>query len=125
VPFDTSDPLQVATLIDAVVARPDLEEAIVAGQYAAYDRLRARNPMATMVSLVQDTIARGPGPRPAVARDFWQQVDLAETLDAIRESRPSAFHALPLPASSSLADVNHAGAPASAAAARRAPEPHR
>ena len=35
-------------------------------------------------------------PPAAVASDFWRQFQLADELEEIRETRPSAFHALPL-----------------------------
>jgi hypothetical protein len=63
---------------------------------------------------VRDVLATPAKPRPAVDPDFWPQFDLAETLAEIRETRPSAFQALPLPAAGGarlVADVNQPGAP--------------
>jgi glycosyltransferase involved in cell wall biosynthesis len=93
--FEHKDPLQVAALMDAILSNDALQEAIITGQTEAVRRLRAKDFAGTLLGFV-DRILRSPrasGPR--VTPDFWDQFDEAETLEAIRQDRPSAFRALP------------------------------
>jgi hypothetical protein len=106
--FDTTDPRRVASLIHATLDSVAREDAILVGQDAALARLLARD----FPRLVRDFVANAlAGPRlppPAVAPDFWQQFALAEQLDFIRQSRPAAFRALPLPPDAgTVADLGH------------------
>ena len=72
-----------------------LQDAIVDGQLAAIDRLRAKDFAGTLLGFV-DQILRAPrAPTPNVAFDFWQQFDAAAELEELRLFRPSIFKALP------------------------------
>jgi glycosyltransferase involved in cell wall biosynthesis len=93
--FDDKHPGHVAALMDAIRSDPDLQDAIVAEQLAAVDRLQARNFDRTLLNVVDDGLN---GPRrgmPRVAFDFWQQFDTSERLEELRMYRPAAFKALP------------------------------
>ena len=93
--FDDKDPRHVAAIIDAVVSNCRLQDAIVDGQLAAIDRLRAKDFAGTLLGFV-DQILRAPrAPTPHVAFDFWQQFDAAAELEELRLFRPSIFKALP------------------------------
>ena len=88
-------PLALALLINAVVDDRDLQERIVAGQDAALDRLEARDFAGTLLTFVDQLLATPRRPHPPVAFDFWDQIQVAEELEAIKAYRPSAFLALP------------------------------
>jgi glycosyltransferase involved in cell wall biosynthesis len=104
--FDTRDPIEVAAVMTSLLTQPELEEAVLARQDAALERLLAKDFGRIALDLVDRVFSAPPRPHPAVDRDFWRQFQLADELDALRERRPSAFHALPLPASAT-ADVGH------------------
>lgn len=93
--YTDKDPMAVAALINAVVDDRDLRERIVAGQDAALDRLEAKDFDATLLSFVDQLLATPRRPHPPVAFDFWDQIQAAEELAAIKAYRPSAFLALP------------------------------
>jgi glycosyltransferase involved in cell wall biosynthesis len=93
--FRDKDPRHVAALMDAILSDVGLQDAIVAGQLAAVERLRAKDFDRTLLGFV-DRILHAPRKgRPVVTVDFWQQFDAAERLEEIRQYRPSAFKALP------------------------------
>ncbi len=105
--YDDKHPAHVASLMDAVISDPDLQDAIVAGQQAAVARLRAKDFEGTLLGYVRQILE---GPRtggPRVTLDFWNQFDAFERLEAIRQIRPSAFKALPLQGAG-LPDPRHA-----------------
>jgi glycosyltransferase involved in cell wall biosynthesis len=93
--YTTKDPMYLAGLINAVVDDRQLADRIVEGQYAALDRLEAKDFGGTLLRHVDDLLASPRKPHPPVAFDFWDQVDRAEELDEIKAYRPSAFLALP------------------------------
>jgi glycosyltransferase involved in cell wall biosynthesis len=93
--FDDKDPLDVASLMDAVLSDTVLQEAIVAGQLAAVDRLKAKDFAGTLLGFVDELLAAPRSGVPHVAFDFWQQFDAAEHLEEVRLFRPSAYKALP------------------------------
>jgi glycosyltransferase involved in cell wall biosynthesis len=93
--FTNKDPMHVAGLINAIVDDPQLANRIVEGQYAALDRLEAKDFGGTLLRHMDDVLASARRPHPPVAFDFWDQVDRAEELDEIKAYRPSAFLALP------------------------------
>jgi glycosyltransferase involved in cell wall biosynthesis len=93
--FDTTDPLEVAGLMDAVLSDEALEDRVLRAQDAALARLRARDFGRTLLDFVRQAMAAPPKPAAAVDPDFRRQIQLADELEAIRETRPSAFHALP------------------------------
>jgi glycosyltransferase involved in cell wall biosynthesis len=93
--YDTKDHLYVAALMDAIVSHVGLRAAIVASQTQAVERLRRKDFAGTLLGLV-DKILRSPrASAPSVAYDFWHQFDAAETLEALRQLRPSVYKALP------------------------------
>jgi glycosyltransferase involved in cell wall biosynthesis len=93
--FDTKDPSHVALLMDAILADPDLQDAIVDGQLAAVDRLQARDFDRTLLRFVDEILGSPRRGLPRVAFDFWEQFDALERLEELRRYRPSAFAALP------------------------------
>ena len=93
--FEDKDPLHVAALMDAIVSNCALQDALVDGQLAAVDRLRAKDFAGTLIRLVDEILA-APRARPAkVAFDFWHQFDAAQELEELRLSRPGIYKALP------------------------------
>ena len=93
--FTNKHPLHVAALIDAVVGDRGLQDRIIDGQYAALDRLEARNFGGVLLSFVDQVLASPRRPLPEVAFDFWDQLKLREELEELWEHRPAAFKALP------------------------------
>ena len=93
--YTDKSPMHVAALVNAIVDDPALEADIVDGQYAALDRLEAKDFGATLLGFVNQMLATPRRPHPPVAFDFWDQVRQTEELEEIRSYRPSAFLALP------------------------------
>jgi glycosyltransferase involved in cell wall biosynthesis len=93
--YTNKHPLHVAALIDAVVSDRDLQDRIIDGQYAALDRLEAKDFGGTLLSFVDQMLATPRMPHPQVAFDFWDQMKLQEELEELWVYRPSAFKALP------------------------------
>ena len=75
--FDDKDPMHVAALMDAIVSNAELQDAIVDGQLAAVDRLRAKDFAGTLLGFVDQILAAPRAPAPQVAFDFWRQFDAA------------------------------------------------
>jgi glycosyltransferase involved in cell wall biosynthesis len=94
--FHTKQPDEVAALMDAILSDPDLQDAIVAGQLAAVDRLQSRDFARTLLGFVDQMLASPRAGAPHVAFDFWQQFDRLEQLEEVRRYRPSAYAALPV-----------------------------
>lgn len=107
--YDTRDPRQVAALMNAVVSSARVEADVLERQDAALSRLLARDFDSLVRSFVADVLARDRRPQPPVAADFWRQFELAESLDAIRQVRPSAYRELPLAPDdiAPVADLGH------------------
>jgi glycosyltransferase involved in cell wall biosynthesis len=93
--YTDKSPMHVAALVNAIVDDPDLEADIVDGQYAALDRLEAKDFGGTLLGFVDQMLATPRRPHPPVAFDFWDQVRQTDELEEIRSYRPSAFLALP------------------------------
>ncbi len=93
--YETQSPREVAALMNAVLSDADLRERIVDGQDAALERLYARDFGGTLLAFMDQVVRAARRPRPAVAWDFWQQIDQYDRLEAIRASRPAAYRALP------------------------------
>jgi L-malate glycosyltransferase len=93
--YDTSDPREIARLMQAVLDDPRVEDAVVASQQASLDRLRQRDFAGTLLAFVDQVLARPPRPAPEVAWDFWAQFDQVEHLEELRQFRPAVFQALP------------------------------
>lgn len=106
--YDTTDPLRVAFIMDAVLSSRDREDAILAAQDAALARLVGLDFDGMVVRFVRNVLA---GPRaepPRVTPDFWSQFTLAEELERVRQTRPAAFRALPpAPDAGLIADLGH------------------
>ena len=95
--YDTKEPLEVARLMDAIVADRDLQERIVEGQLAAVARLQAKDFGGTLLRFVDEILSKPRAPLPKVTFDFWGQFDAAQELEEIRLFRPALYHALPPP----------------------------
>ena len=95
--YETTDPMDIARLMEAILADPKLEQAVLASQDAALERLRARDFRGTLLGAVSDVARRPPREAPSVAWDFWIQFEQAERLEDLRQFRPALFKALPLP----------------------------
>jgi len=93
--FDDKTPVHVARLIDAVTSDAGVREQIVAGQYAAVDRLTAKDFGGTLLKFVGDILAAPRAPQPHVAFDFWRQFDAAQELEELRLVRPAIYQQLP------------------------------
>jgi glycosyltransferase involved in cell wall biosynthesis len=93
--FESRDPIDIAALMEAVLSDELYEARILTAQDAALGRLLSRDFAATLLDIVKGVLS---GPRKApvpVSDDFWRQYRLTEELETVRDSRPSAFHALP------------------------------
>ena len=93
--YADKDPRHVAALMDAILSDPTLEEAIVQGQRAAVERLQAKDFRGTLLGFVERILASPRAAGPNVAVDFWPQFDAAQTLEELRQVRPSLYKALP------------------------------
>jgi glycosyltransferase involved in cell wall biosynthesis len=94
--YDVKDPFEVARLMAALLDDADLEDAVIATQDAALDRLLARDFGGTLLRFVDQVRAAAPRPAPEVPYDFWTMFDQAERLEELRQFRPAVFRALPL-----------------------------
>jgi L-malate glycosyltransferase len=94
--FDDKDPMHVASLMDAIISSAALQDAIVDGQLAAVDRLRAKDFSGTLLRLVDQILACPRAPEPRVTFDFWNQFDAAQELEELRLYRPAIYKALPV-----------------------------
>ena len=105
--YDTRDPAQVAAIVHGVVSSAELEARMLAAQDAALARLRARDFDGTLLRFVREILESPRRPMPPVAYDFWRQFKLAEELEALRQTRPAAFRALPLESEAVVAELGH------------------
>ena len=93
--FDTKEPLEVARLMDAIIADRGLQDRIVEGQVAAVERLRSKDFGGTLLRFVDEILSGPRAPQPKVAFDFWGQFDAAQELEELRLYRPAIYQALP------------------------------
>ena len=93
--YDTTDPLEIARLMEAVAGDAKIEDAVLASQDAALARLQARDFGGTLLRFVDQTRALPPRPAPEVSWDFWQQFEQFERLEELRQFRPALYRALP------------------------------
>ncbi len=93
--YTTKDPLHVAALMDAILSDTTLQDRIVEAQDAALARLRARDFERSLLEFVAHVLDAPRRPPHRVAWDFWQQVELSERLEELRQYRPAAYRALP------------------------------
>ena len=104
--YDTHDPREVAGLIDAVVTDELLEARVLRAQDAALARLQTTDFAGRTIAHVERVMAAPVRTSIPIAADFWRQYQLAEELDVVRETRPSAFQSLPAAADAGpVADV--------------------
>jgi glycosyltransferase involved in cell wall biosynthesis len=93
--YETTDPFHIARLLDAVAGDSRLQEAVLASQDAALDRLRARDFGGTLLRFV-DGLLKGPARQaPDLPADSWPGLDQFEWLEEMRQFRPALFKALP------------------------------
>ena len=102
--YETRDPMEVASLMHAVVDDASLRERILSSQDAALGSLRRQDFAGTLLRFVDRALGSPRRPAPEVAFDFWHQFRDADRLKALRQYRPAAFEALPYPP-----DVGRAG----------------
>jgi glycosyltransferase involved in cell wall biosynthesis len=95
--YETKEPLEVARLMDAMIADRDLQDRIVEGQLAAVERLQAKDFAGTLLRFVDEIRSTPRAPQPKVTFDFWGQFDAAQELEEIRLFRPALYQALPSP----------------------------
>src|SRR5688572_12701438 len=93
--FRTTEPLEVAALVDAVVDDPNLYNRIVHAQDEALIRLRARDFDGTLLRFVDQVLKSPRKSAPQIAWDFWDQVRLADELFELQQYRPAIFRGLP------------------------------
>ena len=93
--FTTTEPLEVAALLDAVLDDSHVYDAILEKQDAALGRLRSADFDGTLLRFVNQVLASPRKPRPQVAWDFWDQFRLAEELFELQQYRPAIFRGLP------------------------------
>jgi glycosyltransferase involved in cell wall biosynthesis len=93
--YETREPARVAAIVHGVLSDAGLEAQVLAAQDAALTRLQARDFDGTVLRFVRQMLDAPRRPPPPVAYDFWRQFALAEELEAIRQTRPAAFRALP------------------------------
>ena len=93
--YDSRDPRVVARLMHAILSNRSTRDSLLAAQDAALDRLRAKDFGRMAVGFVERVLASPRRPLAPVTFDFWRQYALAAELEAFREERPAAFHALP------------------------------
>ncbi|HET9704217.1 MAG TPA: glycosyltransferase [Vicinamibacterales bacterium] len=93
--FTNKHPMHVAALIDAVMNDRALQDRIIDGQFAALDRMEAKDFGGTLLKFMDQIAASPRVNRPAVAFDFWDQLRLQNELEELWAYRPSAFKALP------------------------------
>ncbi len=106
--YDTTDPRRVASLMHATLASAAQDDTILAAQDAALARLLARDFPKLVRGFVAEVLSGPRVPAAAVDPDFWRQFRLADDLEAIRQTRPAAYRALPLPPDAgTVADLGH------------------
>ena len=103
--YTDKNPLHVAGLINAVVDDHAIAGQVIDGQYAALDRLAAKDFGATLLRHIDNVLAQPRREHPPIAFDFWDQVDQSEEYDEIKQYRPAAFRALPFESARDTASV--------------------
>ena len=93
--YTSKDPMHMAALLNAVVDDRGVTERIIEGQFAALDRLEAKDFAGTLLGHVDSVLASPRCEHPPVAFDFWDQVERAEEFDELKQFRPAAYQALP------------------------------
>jgi glycosyltransferase involved in cell wall biosynthesis len=101
--YDTKDPFEVARLMAAILDDAEVEDAIVASQDAALERLLRKDFAGTLLRFVDRIRLAPPRPAPEVPYDFWAMFDQADRLEELRQFRPAIYRARPAPPTSDLA----------------------
>jgi L-malate glycosyltransferase len=110
--YETTDPVEIARLMVGILDDAGIEEAVVASQDAALDRLMRKDFDATLLRHVQAILQGPPHPAPEVTWDFWVQFEQFERLEELRQFRPALFKALaPVPAAGDWGPGAGAGDP--------------
>ncbi len=121
--YDSKDPVHVAALVDSLATNRDLRARVIEGQDLALDRLEQRDFGGTLLTFVDQVLARPQRAQSQVAFDFWHQVHQADALDELRLRRPAAFQALPAPAAAGNRQAATGPVLPTALAAEDDPEP--
>jgi glycosyltransferase involved in cell wall biosynthesis len=100
--YETKDPFEIARLMAAILDRGDVEDAIVASQDAALERLLRKDFAGTLLRFVDQVRATAPRPAPEVPYDFWPMFDQADRLEELRQFRPAIYRALPTSAEATV-----------------------
>jgi hypothetical protein len=92
-----------------VLGDAEVEHDMLVRQDAALARLVGRDFASLVVGFARDVLAAPRLTSVNVAPGFWRQFALAEELETIRASRPSAFRALPVAPDDTglVADLGH------------------
>ena len=96
--YETKDAAATARVMEAILTDPALEDAIVRGQDAAIERLRAQDFAGTLLGYVERALGYPPRTAPEVSFDFWAQFEQFERLEELRQYRPALYRALAPPA---------------------------
>jgi glycosyltransferase involved in cell wall biosynthesis len=108
--YDRTEPAQVAGIIHRLLSNPALEAEVLARQDGAVQRLRSKDFAGLVLNFVEQALDAPRRAAPAVAPDFWTQFAMAEELEAVRQTRPAAFKALPVASDAGhVADLGHRG----------------
>jgi glycosyltransferase involved in cell wall biosynthesis len=99
--YETKDPHDIARIMAAILDEAEIEDAVVASQDAALDRLLNKDFGGTLLRFVEQVRALPPRPAPEVPYDFWGMFDQAERLEELRQFRPAIYRALPASAEAS------------------------
>jgi L-malate glycosyltransferase len=94
--YDTTDPFEIARLMETVLDDPAIEDAVLRSQEAALARLQGRDFAGTLLRFVDEVLAGPPRQAPEVTWDFWAQFEQFERFEELRQFRPALFQALPV-----------------------------
>ena len=100
--YDTTDPLEIARLMEAVLDDPALEDAVLQSQDAALSRLLARDFAGTLLRLRRRGYRRPAAPGAGRRVGLLGPVRTVRTLRGAAAVRPALFQALPAPPVSGL-----------------------
>jgi hypothetical protein len=104
--YEDKNPARVAALMDAIISDAGIQEAVLQAQDAALARLLAKDFGGTLLAFVDRVLAMPAVDAPPVTFDFWQQFELGDRLDEIRQYRPAAYRALPKSPEHAARDLN-------------------
>jgi L-malate glycosyltransferase len=102
--YDTTDPAEVAMLMDVVASDVALQDRILASQDAALGRMRSHDFAGILLGFVDQVAASPRRPAQRVCSDFWRQFETIDRLEQQRLFRPSLYKALPASARASGLD---------------------